>query len=241
MIASVAGDTEVAACGPAAIRVVARTGDRERDWGLVHALARWLVDEGESVGISGLIPTYDSLLVEFDPALSSTQEVGTLTTLGLECVQKNALELPPARHFDVPVFYGGEDGPDLEFVASLMGWSTDELIDAHTAKTYTIRCFGSPAASPMMDAPSLPKPVPRLSSPRANVPAGVVSLAGRQAVIAPAAAPGGWRVIGRTPLELLRREQDPPVPYRPGDTLRFHRIGWDEFERLRGRILEQAT
>ena len=115
--------------------------------------------------------------------------------------------------------------------------SVDELIGRHTAKTYVIRCFGSPAASPMMDAPDLPVTVPRLSSPRASVPEGVVSLAGRQAVIAPASAPGGWQVIGRTPLRLLDPRGEPPVPYRPGDTLRFQRIGSDEFEARRGEAM----
>lgn len=239
MILSAAA-VDVRTCGPAAVRVVADSGHPEHDWAFVHALGRWLGEHGRDAGVVGLIPTYDSLLIEFDPILASSREVCTLAALGVERTLQGGLPAPAPRHFDVPVLYGHADGPDLGWVADLMGWSAERLIEAHTAKTYVIRCFGSPAASPMMDAPALPKPVPRLGSPRPAVPAGVVSLAGRQAVIAPASAPGGWRVIGRTPLVLLRPEHTPVVPYRPGDTLRFHRIGVEEYEALRGSWLGVA-
>jgi KipI family sensor histidine kinase inhibitor len=231
-------DVEVSACGASALRIVARSADRELDWATVHALAAWLTDQPGAAALSGLIPTYDSLLVEFDPVAATMREVRSLVARGLAELWEHRSRRSVGRHFDVPVVYGGEDGPDLGFVAGLEGWTEEALIAAHTGKTYVIRCYGSPAASPMMDAPDLPVPVPRLKSPRSTVPEGVVSLAGRQAVIAPASAPGGWQVIGRTPLVLLHKNAEPLVPYRPGDTLRFHRIGSDEFEARRGEPLE---
>lgn len=227
---------DIAPCGPAAVRVVARSGDPSRDWSLVHALARWL-DGRDEAGLTGFIPTYDSVLIEFDPVAATSREVCTLAALGVELIRHGDDHAPAARHFDVPVEYGGEHGPDLGWVADLMGWPDERLIEAHTAHAYVIRCFGAPAASPMMDAPVLPRAVPRLGSPRPSVPAGAVALAGQQAVIAPARAPGGWRVIGRTPLVLLRDDRTPLVPYRPGDTLRFHRIGADEFRARQGEPL----
>ena len=101
-----------------------------------------------------------------------------------------------------------------------------------------IRCLGAPAGSPMMDGPDFPFPVPRLKDPRLSVPAGAVSVAGRQAVIAPAAAPGGWCVIGQTPLTVLDVAAEPLVPYVPGDTLRFQQIQPEEFAKYAGRKLE---
>ena len=118
--------------------------------------------------------------------------------------------------------------------------SVQEIIGLHTAKSYVIRCLGAPAGSPMMDGPDFPLPVPRLKDPRLSVPAGAVAVAGRQAVIAPAAAPGGWCVIGQTPLAVLDATSEPLVPYVPGDLLRFHQIQPEEFADYAGRKLEAA-
>lgn len=90
----------------------------------------------------------------------------------------------------------------------------------------------------MMDGPAFPRPVPRLKDPRLSVPAGAVSVAGRQAVIAPAAAPGGWCVIGQTPLSVLNIRKEPLVPYKPGDILRFRQIRSEDFNDFVGRELE---
>jgi allophanate hydrolase subunit 1 len=90
----------------------------------------------------------------------------------------------------------------------------------------------------MMDGPDFPLPVPRLKDPRLSVPAGAVAVAGRQAVIAPATAPGGWCVIGQTPLRLLNLANEPLVPYMPGDTLRFMPVAAEDFARYAGRYLE---
>jgi KipI family sensor histidine kinase inhibitor len=123
-------------------------------------------------------------------------------------------------------------------VAGHQGISTEDVIRLHTEKTYTIRCLGAPAGSPMMDGPAFPKPVPRLKDPRLSVPAGAVSVAGRQAVIAPAVAPGGWCVIGQTPLSVLNIRKEPLVPYKPGDVLRFRRITAEEFSFFDGQELQ---
>src|SRR5699024_2368560 len=90
---------------------------------------------------------------------------------------------------------------------------------------------GAPGGSPMVYGPDLGVPVPRLTSPRASVPQGAVSLAGLQATITPTTAPGGWSVIGRTPLSLLELTGAYLVPFRTGDTLRFYPIGTEEFHR----------
>lgn len=223
--------------GDSSLRVVAQMADREAGWRLIHHLARHL-DEARVPGVIGSIPTYDALLIELDPLDPATE--GLERSIG-EIVKDLDIDRPlttQPRTFRVPVLYGGEFTADLERVASDQGLSVSQVIHLHSEPKYVVRCLGAPGGSPMLDGPALPKPVPRLSSPRAAVPQGVVSLAGRQATITPAAAPGGWALLGRTPLRILDLSAEPFVPYVPGDFVTFHPIGEQEFEALRGRRME---
>ncbi|GAB2730306.1 5-oxoprolinase subunit B family protein [Arthrobacter bambusae] len=232
-----AAPTEIYESGDSALRVVALAEASEDNWLTVHRLADWLESCGAE-GLHGAVPTYDSVLVEFDPVLVSARQVRAFVKLGLLEMGRSAGSEATPREFDVPVVYGGDYGPDLEKVAEYQGISTEEVIRLHTEKTYTVRCLGAPAGSPMMDGPAFPKPVPRLKDPRLSVPAGAVAVAGRQAVIAPASAPGGWCVIGQTPLTVLNIRREPLVPYKPGDILRFRRIDAGEFDSYVGKELE---
>lgn len=225
--------------GDAALRVVASSPDRERNWAAVHALAAWL-ESADVEGIHGAVPTYDSVLVEFDPYITSARQIRAFVLLGMRQLDYLGAPARTPRQFHVPVVYGGEYGPDLEKVADHEGLSVAEVIALHTAKSYVIRCLGAPAGSPMMDGPDFPLPVPRLKDPRLSVPAGAVSVAGRQAVIAPAVAPGGWCVIGQTPLTVLNPAKQPLVPYMAGDLLRFHEIPAGDFPVYAGRELEAS-
>jgi len=229
---------EIASSGESALRVTGATGDAERDWRLVHKLARALTaGEATLPGIETAIPTYDAVLVEFDAMLLDATTVRGAIAAALEGIDVDAPLKAAPRRFRVPVRYGGEHGPDLVEVAALAGLRPEEVVEAHAAPEYTIRCLGAPGGSPMLDGPDLGIPVPRLRSPRAHVRQGVVSLAGRQATITPAAAPGGWMLIGHTPLTVLDLAGSPFVPYEPGDTIRFHPISDEEHAALRGRRL----
>lgn len=230
---------EIHESGDAALRVVATSADAGENWATVHSLSGWLDSAGVE-GIHGAVPTYDSVLVEFDPYLTSARQVRAVILLGIRQLDYVGPALRTPRHFEVPVVYGGEFGPDLDRVAEHEGLSVEDVIARHTGKTYVIRCLGAPAGSPMMDGPDFPLPVPRLKDPRLSVPAGAVSVAGRQAVIAPAAAPGGWCVIGQTPLTVLNADAEPLVPYLPGDVLRFRQIPAADFSRYEGQFLEAA-
>lgn len=228
--------TTVSRCGASAVRVVGTSGDRERDWKLVHQVAR-RASAAESLGVLDCIPTYDSVLVEFDATRTDLATItAAIESFIAEADPDSPLNETP-RHFDVPVVYGGEFGPDLEEVARIVGLDADEVIRRHTSPLYVIRCLGAPGGSPMLDGPDFPVAPPRLASARTHVPAGKVSVAGRQATITPAAGPGGWQLIGATPLGLFDLRREPPVPYRPGDTLSFHRIEAAEFARLEGTAL----
>lgn len=231
---------EVYESGDAAVRVVATSPDRERNWAAVHALASWL-ETADIDGVHGAVPTYDSVLVEFDPYITSARQIRAFVLLGMRQLDFVHAPARTPRQFEVPVVYGGDYGPDLQKVADHEGLSVAEIIALHTATSYVIRCLGAPAGSPMMDGPDFPLPVPRLKDPRLSVPAGAVSVAGRQAVIAPAAAPGGWCVIGQTPLTVLNPAKQPLVPYMPGDLLRFYQIPAADFERFAGLELEASA
>ncbi|QCO96629.1 allophanate hydrolase subunit 1 [Arthrobacter sp. 24S4-2] len=228
---------EVHESGDSALRVVAVDADREANWTTVHRLAEWLESSGAD-GVHGAVPTYDSVLVEFDARTTSARQVKAFIQLGIRQLGNADTPVREPRGFEVPVVYGGEYGPDLEGVAEQQGLSAADIIRLHSAGSYIIRCLGAPAGSPMMDGPDFALPVPRLKDPRLSVPAGAVAVAGRQAVIAPATAPGGWCVIGQTPLTLLNLANEPLVPYMPGDTLRFMPIAAGDFARYAGRYLE---
>lgn len=232
-----AAPTEIYESGDSALRVVAISEASEDNWLTVHRLADWLESCGAE-GLHGAVPTYDSVLVEFDPILVSARQVRAFVKLGLMEIAHAGGSLRAPREFNVPVVYGGEYGPDLGRVAEFQRVDPEEIIRLHTEKTYTVRCLGAPAGSPMMDGPAFPKPVPRLKDPRLSVPAGAVAVAGRQAVIAPAVAPGGWCVIGQTPLSVLNIRREPLVPYKPGDVLRFRQIHAEDFHTFAGMELE---
>lgn len=230
----------IAGSGAAAVRVSSDSGDRERDWRTVHLLAGALGATG-TTGLVGCIPTYESVLVEYDPFAVTAAELTATIEAELASLDPERPLHERARHFVVPVRYGGDLGPDLDRVAQLTGLTAEEVIRRHLEPLYTVRCLGAPGGSPMLDGPAFPVPVPRLASPRTSVPAGIVSVAGRQATVAPATAPGGWSGIGSTPLRILDLGREPLVPYRPGDTIRFERIDDNRFDALRGTPLEAVA
>lgn len=216
-----------------ALRLVPAAGDSEANWKLAHLLSDSLRRHMPAVTLA--VPTYDAVLVEFDPQLLSIDQLrAEVISVAAEMDLARPLRENP-RHFYVPVLYGGSCGPDLGAVAEMTGLSVDTVIERHTAPVYTIRCLGAPGGSPMLNAPDLGMSIPRLASPRARVLQGAVSLAGHQATLTPITAPGGWRLIGRTPFSVLDLQQEPMIPYVPGDTISFCQIDEDEFDALAGR------
>jgi len=213
-------------CGDSAVIVTAVEGDAERRWEVVHALAT-AIEEYDAV------PTYDSLLVEFDCATTDHEAVRDIVRAAADRLPSAPVQRA-SRRFVVPVVYGGEHGPDLPLVAEQLGLTEREVVERHSGTPLTVRCLGAPAGAPMMDGPPFPKPVPRLASPRTNVPPGSVAVAGRQAVISPMPSPGGWPLLGRTPLRVL--DLDRLAPYRPGDRFQFVPIEPDQWDDHAGTL-----
>lgn len=219
--------------GNSALRVVSALTDREAGWRLVHHLARF-VDAAHVPGVECVIPTYDAALIEIDPAEVSLDRLGDYLAHVVDGLDHDRPLTETPRTFEVPVLYDLDGELDLQTVADAQGLAVDDVVRLHGEPTYVVRCLGAPGGSPMLDGPPFPHPVSRLASPRAHVPQGVVSVAGRQATITPAAAPGGWPLIGRTPLTVLDLDAEPFVPYEPGDLIRFTAIERDEYESLLG-------
>lgn len=219
----------IADCGDSAVLVRA-AGPGDDSWSAVHALADAVEAAGLN-GVHGIVPAYDCLLVEFDCAATDHAAVRRAVASAARGLGGKPVPLP--RGFTVPVVYGGEYGPDLPLVAGQLEMTAEDVIRRHTARPLTVRCLGAPAGAPMMDGPSFGEPVARLPSPRTSVPPGSVAVAGRQAVICPVRSPGGWPLLGRTPLRVLGLGLEPHTRYRPGDTFRFVPItpaDWHDYE-----------
>jgi inhibitor of KinA len=181
--------------------------------------------------IRNIQPAYCSLLITFDAAAVDHAEVQK-TISGLE---KSAKKLPDAmpRLVEVPVCYGGEFGPDLEYVAKRRGLTAEKVVELHIAQTYHAYFLGFAPGFAYLGDVAEEIAVPRLETPRKEVAAGSVGIAGRQTAIYPFATPGGWRLIGRTPLEIFRKAREPMGLIAIGDQVSFRPITRAEFLAMR--------
>lgn len=188
------------------------------------------VERAHIDGVEELIPSYCALMVLFDPEKQSFDTVKA----ALEAVRPEAASREEARTVELPVCYGGEYGPDLAFVAQNAGVSQEEAVALHCAAAYRVYMLGFTPGFPYLGGMDARLASPRLDRPRTEVCAGSVGIAGEQTGIYPMRSPGGWRIIGRTPLSLYDPARGEPFMLRAGDTLRFAAISPEEFQRLSG-------
>ncbi|HEY3315812.1 MAG TPA: 5-oxoprolinase subunit PxpB [Bacillota bacterium] len=169
-------------------------------------------------GIIEVIPTYRSLSVVYDPSILSS----TALRRWVEQVRLERRRRSGARPtLVVPVTYGGSHGPDLTDVAEHCRLSESEVIRRHSGADYSVAMLGFQAGFPYLAGLPPELNVPRLASPRTTVPAGAVGIAGGQTGIYSSTSPGGWRIIGWTPLVLWDPGRDRPSLLEPGDRVRF--------------------
>jgi KipI family sensor histidine kinase inhibitor len=173
----------------------------------------------------------DSLLVEFDP-LRFTEDA---VVEHVRWAAWSAGRGQRPRRITVPVSYGKKHGPDLDAVAERVGLTPATVVRLHAGRPYHIYCLGFQAGFPYAGPLAPVLVLPRRGTPRVKVPPGAVAIAGAQTGIYPRSGPGGWHVIGSTPLALFDPGRSPPTPYGPGDELWFEPIDDREFERLAGR------
>ena len=193
-------------------------------------------------GMEEMVPSYTTLTLYYDPQRIRRSEAGALAGTVSDWVAKALADRlavgvdteaePLMSPMEVPVCYEGPFSPDLYVVAGHAGLSTEEVIDLHTSVTYRVYLIGFVPGFPYMGLTDPRLEVPRRREPRLRVAPGSVGLAGRQTGIYPIETPGGWQVIGRTPLRLFDAWRAPCCLLEAGMRVRFRRIGKEEFESL---------
>ena len=181
-------------------------------------------------GVVEIIPTYCSLLVIYDPGKTTLQNLTVEMTRLEEHIAD--IHIPPPKIVEIPVCYGGEFGPDIQFVAESHDLEIEEVVRMHSQPTYPIYMIGFTPGFPFLGGLPQNLHTPRLKTPRIRVPEGSVGIANAQTGIYPVDSPGGWQIIGRTPLKLFLPEKENPFLYQAGDMIHFEPISEDTYHRI---------
>ena len=190
------------------------------------------IKELQLEGIIELVPTYCALLVEYDAMLYSYSEICNIIESTLEKGMTDTTnELVTV--VEVPTVYGGEFGPDLSFVASHNHLSEDEVISIHSGTDYLVYMLGFIPGFTYLGGMDSRIATPRLSSPRTLIPAGSVGIAGEQTGTYPSDSPGGWQIIGRTPVTMYDMSKAQAALLKAGDYVRYVPIDESEFHRIK--------
>lgn len=182
-----------------------------------------VVERAQIQGVRDIVPTYRSVAVYFDPLRTDFARLADLLASGRRAMEKTGDEDRSGIRIPVriPVRYGGADGPDLAEVAAFAKLSEAEVVTRHTGRLYRVFMMGFLPGFPYMGTVDPAIAAPRRRTPRVRVPAGSVGIAGSQAGIYPVESPGGWQLIGRTPLSLFDLSRANAFLLEPGDTVEF--------------------
>jgi KipI family sensor histidine kinase inhibitor len=191
-------------------------------------------------GVIELAPAYTTIGVFFDPARIESTDLDHSPFDVLEARIQNVLNASAFKKeteiaapvIEIPVCYDPELGPDLGDVAQTTGLAEAEIIRRHVSGGYRVACVGFIAGFPFLSGLPPELATPRRASPRKEIPAGSVGIGGAQTGIYPRKSPGGWNLIGRTPLHLFDVQHEPPATLRAGDHVRFREISREEFDSL---------
>ena len=198
----------------------------------VNARAIAVADAIQAAGLAGVrdvVPTYRSVAVYFDPLRTDYDRLHELVERAAAQAGPDAsAQLAPVR---IPVCYGGDFGPDLESVAARVTLTADEVVRLHAGRTYRVFMLGFVPGFAYMGILDVRIAVPRHSSPRVRVPLGSVGIAGVQTGIYPAETPGGWQLIGRTPVKPFDPSRAKPFLLKAGDAVEFYPIDRAQYDR----------
>lgn len=188
-------------------------------------------------GIIELVPTYCALLVQYDAMVYTYSDIcGTLNPILQESVTDSGNER--VTIVEIPTIYGGEYGPDLGFVASHNHISEAGVVSIHSGTDYLVYMLGFIPGFTYLGGMDPRIATPRLSSPRTLIPAGSVGIAGEQTGTYPSDSPGGWQIIGRTPLTMYDMSKKQAALLRAGDYVRYVPIDENEFHRIKSLGME---
>ncbi len=185
-------------------------------------------------GVIEWVPAWTSATVTYDPCIIRYAPLcGRLSALPIN----GDADTNPRRRLVIPVLYGGEAGPDLPAVAGHTGLSAEEVVARHTAPRYRVVMIGFAPGFPYLSGLDPALAVPRLDRPRTLVPVGSVGIGGEQTGVYTLATPGGWRIIGRTPVSLFDAGREPAALLAPGDEVCFQAVGHAVFAALEESVL----
>ena len=200
------------------------------------------IQQASAPGVEEVVPAYRSLLVYYDPARLSFADLEA----HLRDMEGRLAESPAQspRVVELPTVYGGENGPDLPYVAEHAGISVQEVVEVHSSADYLVYMMGFTPGFTYLGGLSERIVTPRLETPRTAIPAGSVGIAEAQTGVYPMESPGGWRLIGRTPVPLFDPHREPPVLVEPGEYVRFVPVSPEDALRIEEQVREgtfQAT
>ena len=190
-----------------------------------------LMREQHINGVTDVIPAFCSLLIDYDPRVISYEQIkGRMEALvKIDVSAGNTRK----RVFEIPVCYGGEYGPDIQNIADHAGLSVEEVIQIHTSRDYLIYMLGFLPGFTYLGGLDERIHTPRLANPRIRIPAGSVGIGGSQTGIYPMDSPGGWQLMGMTPVKTYDPDREVPILVEAGDYIRFVAIDEDEFHRIK--------
>jgi inhibitor of KinA len=189
-----------------------------------------LLEQEPIAGVRNLHPAYCSLLVKFEPLEWRHDELERQLRKYLDRLNKVKLREP--KLVEIPVCYGGEFGPDLDEVAAMHQMTPEHVIELHTSATYLVYFLGFVPGFAYLGELARELVTPRLPSPRRKVPVGSVGIAGNQTGVYPFETPGGWRLLGRTPLAMFRTDRDGLSLLSIGDRVKFVPVVRERFAEL---------
>ncbi|KYG33723.1 5-oxoprolinase subunit PxpB [Alkalihalobacillus trypoxylicola] len=197
-------------------------------------VASKMLEEANFDFIEHSLPSYTALTIVYNPIKRCYSEVKKALNETLKEIEISQLERPP--YVEIPVCYGENFGPDLQDVADYHAITQKEVIDWHSKQIYPIFMIGFAPGFPYLGGLIPELYTPRLSNPRTHVEAGSVGIGGKQTGIYPVSSPGGWRIIGRTPVSLFNKEKEPPVILQAGMFLKFQPIDLEEYKKLKALV-----
>ena len=208
---------------------VAETFDAEQSLDAVLRATRQL-ELAEIRGVLDFAPAYTTIGVFYDPAQTGAFDEFQANIERALQRDLDSARIHEAATIEVPVCYDREFAPDLDEIAQHTALSPEEIVDRHAGANYRVSCVGFTPGFPYLSGLPPELATPRRASPRKEIPAGAVAIGGTQTGIYPRKSPGGWNIIGRTPLRLFDVERDPPALFHAGDRVRFRKISRQEFD-----------
>lgn len=186
-------------------------------------------------GVTDVVPSFAAVAVHYAPHPDGSGPTFDSLSESLRGLLSGDLgdAASAGRKIEIPVCYGGEHGPDLEAVASACGMTPEQIVAVHSGQPCRVYMLGFAPGHPYLGLHGKEIDVPRRTDPRTEVPAGSVAIANRQTVIYPSRLPGGWNILGATPLVMFDPRRQPPALLAPGDEVRFVPITEARFRELR--------